>query len=316
MRLGVLSTALVSPIGLDAEEHAFFLGAEVTGHSSGAFVDRDGAALPINECGWIPPGRPWESRLRLLAKQALMRLGGEPTSPLVLVSRPAQVAPDGELVRFLALDGRRVVATSLGAAGFAHALQQASGLAERAQDVVVLAVDSLIRPGEGEQWVDERYSKFTRSPLPPSEGAAAIRLTAAAGAPVVGRIVGVAAGRSAANDDNELPVDRALGRVFAELAMPPRVAVVVGPRDVDLLRHRDFQVASIHHNDRMVAADMPSLEGRVGRLGSAAGLMSLVFGHAWLRHGIAEGARRDDVALAWARSADGAVGAALVEDAP
>jgi hypothetical protein len=73
-------------------------------------------------------------------------------------------------------------------------------------------------------------------------------------------------------------------------------------------------VAARNHA-RIDRAEMPSLEGRIGRFGSAGGLMSAVFALAWLRHGLPlpEPAERR-LALAWARSRDGAVGAALVGD--
>jgi hypothetical protein len=87
----------------------------------------------------------------------------------------------------------------------------------------------------------------------------------------------------------------------------------VGPRDVDPLRTRDFHLAAVRHRAAMDTAEMPSLEGRVGLFGSAAGLMSVVFALAWLEHELPLPAPPEDrKAVAWARSPDGLVGAVLV----
>jgi hypothetical protein len=71
----------------------------------------------------------------------------------------------------------------------------------------------------------------------------------------------------------------------------------------------------VRHHANFERAVMPSFEGQIGLFGSAAGLMSAVFALAWLRHDLPlphPAGRR--VALAWARSGDGTVGAALVGD--
>jgi hypothetical protein len=88
MPLSVAETALVSPLALSASEHVFFRRAEVSPHASGAFTDRDGEALPIHDCPWIPALRPRASRLRLLAYQALARVHPSPKSPILLVGPP------------------------------------------------------------------------------------------------------------------------------------------------------------------------------------------------------------------------------------
>jgi hypothetical protein len=317
MAIGVGEFALVSPLGLSPSEHVFFFHAEVAPHTSGAFTDRDGEALPVHDCPWIPASRPWASRLRLLAKQALARLRPtSPKTPIFLIAPPEAATGETDLARFLSLSGHAIAGVRSGSAAYVPALREAQEMLRSEAEVVVLAVDSLLSRRELEHWLDVRYSAFTRNPLPPSEGAAAMRLVPTTHPPLAGKVHAFAAGRSEATDDNDLPTDgAALTRVFAELGLPARVPLVVGPRDVDPLRMRDFHLAAVRHHEKLDRAEMPSLEGRIGVFGSAAGLMSAVFALAWLRHGLPlpdQDSQR--LSLSWARSRDGSVGAVLVGD--
>jgi len=317
MALGVGEISLVSPLGLSPSEHVFFLRAEVSPHVSGAFTNLDGESLPLHDCPWIPAARPWASRLRLLAKQALARVRpASPRTPILLIAPQEGLTGEAELPRFLALSGHTVVSVRSGSAAFISALHEAQELLKKEAEVIVLAADTRISPQEVTTWAEARYSAFTRSLLPPSEGAAALRLVQSTRAPLAGKVHAFAAAQSDATDTNDLPTDgAALARAFAELGLPARVPLVVGPRDVDPLRIRDFHLAAIRHHQRIDRAEMPSLEGRIGLFGSAAGLMSAVFALAWLRHGLPlpEPAERR-IALSWARSSDGTVGAALLGD--
>ena len=318
MALGVVEISLVSPLALSPSEHVFFLQAEVTPHVSGAFTSRDGETLPIHDCPWIPASRPWASRLRLIAKQALARARlTSPKTPILLIAPPEGLDGEADLARFLTLSGHSVASVRSGSASYVAALHEAQGILEQEPEVVVLAVDSLLSQREVVGWFQQRHSSFTRNPLPPSEGAAAMRLAQPGRSPVAGKLHSFAAAQSDATDDNDLPTDGfALTRVFAELKLPARVPLVVGPRDVDPLRIRDFQLAAVRHHGQIDCAEMPSLEGGVGHFGSTAGLMSAVFALAWLRHGLPLPEAADKrLALAWARSRNGDVGAVLVGDA-
>lgn len=310
--------SLVSPLGLDPSEHVFFLRGEVTPHTSGAFVNRDGEALPIHDCPWIPASRGRASRIRLLAKQALARVKpGSKEAPILLVAPPDALDGEADLARFFAMSGHAVRRARAGSSAYVSALREAEEILQKEPEVVVLAVDSLISKSEIEQWYQIRYSAFTRNPIPPSEGAAAMRLVSSARAPFAGEVRSFAYAQSDARDDNDNPTDgAALTRVFSELGLPAGLPLVVGPRDVDPLRARDFHLASARHHATLERAEMPSFEGRVGSFGTAAGLMSAVFALAWLRHGLPLlDPVEDRVALAWARSHDGTVGACLLGDA-
>jgi hypothetical protein len=212
------------------------------------------------------------------------------------------------------MSGHPVARTWVGSAAYVLALREAEQAMEREPEIIVLAVDSLLSPDEITRWYEGRYTTFVRNPLPPSEGAAAMRLTRAKSGAMSGSVRSIATARSEATDENDLPTDGvALTRVFASLGLPARVPLVVGPRDVDPLRARDFHLASARHRAAVDEAEMPSFEGRIGLFGSAAGLMSAVFALAWLRHELPlpeEAASR--VALAWARSGDGTVSATLL----
>lgn len=319
MALSVAAMSLVSPLALRPSEHAFFWRAEVSPHASGAFTTRDGETLPIHDCPFIPATRPLASRLRLLAQQALARLGPRPAETPILLIAPAAVH-DGEvdLLRFLSLSGHRVSTCRAGAASFVGALVEAQARLAREPEIIVLAVDSLLTRGELERWLELRHSGFTRNPPPPSEGAAALRLVASPSGSALGEVRGMAAGQSDATDENDLLTDgAALTRVFAELALPGPIPLVAGPGDVDALRIRDHHLAAVRHHAALDQAESLSLEGRVGRLGSAAGLMAAVFALAWLAHGLPVGERGTrPLALAWARAEDGSLGAALLEGPP
>ncbi|MFO0551166.1 MAG: hypothetical protein U0271_22435 [Polyangiaceae bacterium] len=316
MGLVIGEVSVVSPLGLDAAEHVFFLRGEVAPFASGAFTNEEDEPLPIHDCGWIPAVRPWSSRLGLLAKRALARVTPRDRKvPLLLVTSAEALEPEVDLRRFLSFAGHNVASARVGAAAFVAALDDAQELLKREPEVVLLAVDSRIRRDLIEDWFAIRYSAFTRNPLPPSEGAAAIRLTSngSGGAPVA-RILGYASQVSEANDDNDLPTDgSALTRVFAELGMPPAVPLVVGPFDADPLRSREFQLASARHAQPLMTAEILSLEGKIGAFGAAGGLMSLAFAVANLQARTLEESSARPVALSWARSSDGTVGGALVE---
>jgi hypothetical protein len=210
----------------------------------------------------------------------------------------------------------RVASVFSGSAAYIAALREAEGRLAEDEEVIVLAADSLLSPEAIERWCEVRYSAFTRNPLPPSEGAAAVRLVRGVRPPLAGKVLSLAAGRSEATDDNDVPADgAALAGVFTELGLPGPVPLAVGPREVDALRTRDFHLAAARHHAALDKAEMPSLEGRLGALGCAAGLMEAVFALAWLRHGLPlPGAPKRRTALAWARSADGTVGACLLGD--
>jgi hypothetical protein len=253
--------------------------------------------------------------VRLLAKQALARVGPTARSvPVILIAPREALDGEADLVRFLTLSGHTVAGVRSGSAGYVSALVEAEKLLAKEPEVVVLAVDSLVKPAEIAAWLEARYATFSRNPLPPSEGAAAARLVSETQRLLAGRLISWAAAQSEATDQNDLPTDgKALERVLVDLRLPARVPLVVGPRDVDALRTRDFHLAAVRHHARLDRAEMPSLEGRVGRLGSAAGLMAAVFALAWLRHGLPLPEPADEpVALAWARAHDGTVGAVLV----
>jgi hypothetical protein len=310
--------ALVSPLGLSPSEHVFLRRAEVSPHSSGAFVDKEGNTLPLHDCAWIPASRPWSSRVRLLAQLALSRAAPLPNkAPVILIAPPEALEGDFDLARSLSLGGRAIVAKHTGSAAYLAALQDAAEMLEREPQVIVLAVDSHLSRGRLEEWFAARHSRFTRNPLPPCEGAAAVRLVPARRAPLAGKVLSVAWGRSPATDRNDLPADgAALTQSLTDLGMPARIPLVVGPRDEDPLRMRDFHIAATRHYARFESAEMPSLEGKMGTFGSAAGLMSAVFALAWLRHDLplpATGGKR--AAVSWARSEDGVTGAALLGDA-
>ena len=316
MALAVGEISLVSPLGLGPSEHVFFHRAEVSPHVGGAFTNKDGDALPIHDCPWIPASRPWASRVRLLARQALARADlTSKKTPILLVAPEEALGGDADLPRFLSLSGHVVAGARSGSAAYVLSLRQAEEMLESEPEVVVLAVDSLLAQAPLERWLANRYSDFTRTPLPPSEGAAAMRLVQVKRGPIAGRVLSIAAARSEARDDNDMPSDGALGRALRELRLPAQIPLVTGPRDVDPLRIRDYQLAAVRHHARLDRAEMPSLEGRIGLLGSAAGLMSAVFAMAWLRHELPlpEGAG-ERTALSWARSADGTVGAIVIGD--
>jgi hypothetical protein len=133
----------------------------------------------------------------------------------------------------------------------------------------------------------------------------------------LGTIEGLAGADGRSTDEDDEPVDgTALCAVMRALPSRGPIVAVLGQGEVDELRHREWHLASARVADRFSPAlTAASLERLTGRVGAAAGLMSVVHGLALCRHRAEAPGHRGLPWLAWAISPDGRRAAALAQGA-
>jgi hypothetical protein len=333
MKLAVVGMGLASPAGATTREHVFALRTGSPPVWPSPFTTPEGDAITVRFCPWIGAHLPYAARLGVMTalaveearamlpvalRQPLGRagliVGWDDTAPWTDAERADVERGLGTLVAA----GR--VERFLGAAFFVRALRRAAEqLAEGIEVVAIVGADSLVTLDHALAMVQDPPTSWDKEPSPPGEGAAALLLTTPAlaqerGLTIVGTIIGSASERAASNDDNQEIVDGdALTAVVRQLPIDTPVRVVAGQFPLDELRETEWWMASA----RSVAKIHPQhssycLEVASGRVGAAAGLMSLCYGLAVLRHQAAT--RRDSSAgplLAWAIARDGVRGACL-----
>ncbi|MGK3986475.1 hypothetical protein WME99_25745 [Sorangium sp. So ce136] len=336
MRLAVVGLGLVSPAGLTSAEHVFFLRAGAPPPQPSPFVLARGDALPVGFCPWLGARASLPERIGALALAAL----DEAIAPLdgVLDLGPSLLfagTPGGlgeseraSVERLLSRRlGRGVEPNRLpGAAAPFAALGQAAavlgGGGPRA--AVLVAADSLVS-------VPCLADLLARSPSPwalarpqPAEGAAALVVMdpAVAGrhrVPVLGHVLDAAVAQGASTDDDDEIVDgTALTRLLRAAPRAAPLGAVFGQLEVDSLRQAEWLLAAARSSAQIESEhESRCLEAEIGVVGAASGLMSLVFGLAFLRHGAARAERAARAPFAaWVISRDGVRGLAVAEAAP
>jgi hypothetical protein len=329
--LAVLGTGLVSPFGLTAAEHAFFLRAHVPEPPPAPFEDAEGAAVDAYHCDWIDLDASFADRALALARAALGEaLEGEPAASsgrsLLLCApapRPGASAADLDALAVALADtlaaGTPPARFEGEAGAFAALVEAEARLAVRSvEEVVLVAVDSLVSVAA---LLDARARPpspwAAREPLP-SEAAAVLRLgRASRGARALGTLLSSAVRAGSSSDHDDEPVDGdAMTELLGELA-PARVRYAFGQAEVGALRQREWAIATARLADRFRGSlEWPSVELEIGRVGAAAGAACLVYGLAALRHDAvgdetASATERAEPFVAWAISPDGTRGAAL-----
>jgi hypothetical protein len=337
--LAVVGMGMVSPLGLTAAEHAFFLRAEVGPPSPGAFLDDQGERIPVACCPWLGARRPPAERLAALATRALED-ALDPFRRHVAAASPGgpRPAPDALFVCTAAprigleeadrkaaknallasIEGQRYTRCT-GEAGFFQAIAEAGALLSQgaARAIAAVAVDSLICPAA---IAEHRRVATTpwESNLPrPGEAAAAVLLML----PIEARRQGLeilavvhhsATAAGEANDDNDAIVDGAamtrLLRGIPRLGRP--IGASFGQHGTGGLRRREWEMAAARCAS-MFETTCPfiGLEREIGCIGAAAGAASFVYGIAVHRHNAwPDAPREDDPFVAWAISRDGTRG--------
>jgi len=206
------------------------------------------------------------------------------------------------------------------AAGAFDALKQASAWLSggEAAAVLIAGVDSFAHPEALEEDLASAESAFCPSRPPPSEGAAAILVTrddvCRAYALEGARVLECGTSMGHGNDDDDVILD---GVAMTSLlrALPERqIEFVAGQEKVDDLRARDWAIASARMARRFAGElHAINLENETGRLGAAAGVASLSFGVAALRHGIYRALSPTAHFVVWAISRDGTRGLSLLQ---
>jgi hypothetical protein len=333
MTLSVAGLGLVSPAGSSARDHAFFPRAEGPPPAPSPFLGEDGKRIDSAHCPWIPADFTALPRMRHLAsaalEEAISPLAARPPGiPLFLVTpepRPGLSADEiATLGRLLgALVRAPSVALFPGAAGAFAALAQirAAQDARQLSSALLVAVDTRVTIETLSERVLHPPSPFLLAPRPPAEGAAALLLTtpgeaARLGLRSLGEIVDSRHGRGRGGDDDDEPVDgAAMTALLRALPEGPPITGVFGQGETDLLRLRDWHLASARCAERLqTLCFAPCLEASIGELGAAAGVANLAFAFAVFRHALAP-AEAAGPFLAWAISRDGARGLALATPA-
>jgi hypothetical protein len=207
-------------------------------------------------------------------------------------------------------------------AGSFEALRRAASTVRKRQArvVVVAAVDSFVDLEALDELVLHGTSEWNLERPAPSEGAAAVALMDSDDArnariALVGEVHGSSVARGQSNDDNDEVVDGSAMTVVLR-SLPARAPAMsaFGPLKVDLLRHDEWQLATARTAERFAReCTFTCLESRVGRLGAASGLASLVYGLAVHMHRAAPTVEASTAPFyAWAVSPDGTRGAAVV----
>ncbi|MDC3955579.1 hypothetical protein [Polyangium jinanense] len=332
--LAIVASALVSPLGRTAEEHAFLLRAEAAPLATGAFVDDDETFLPVFSCPWIGADRPLSSRLRILGLQAASTaLRGVPDevrpSRVLLVHaadrpgfRESDVAPLRSTLK--AAVRNPDIVTFRGDAGTMSALEAARAELRSEGSVLVLAVDSYVALRAIDAWSASRFDPWGANLGPIGEAAVAFVLVTRErahrlGLSTEGTFVHAATTSGSARDDNDVDEDgAALSSLLANLPMNGgRFGLALGPADVDPLRRREWELAFARQNARFeIDAEVVSAESVLGRVGAASGALHLALGAAMRKHAAYRVDRasppRGEHALAWATSPDGLRGVAVV----
>jgi hypothetical protein len=320
MKRAVCAIGMVSPFGLTARDHAFFLRARIHVPGDSPFIDEEGNRLEAQFCSWIGARAPVVERVARMAEIAMHEAcdGGADDAALLVTlpdPRPGFAEDDAEaIVRRLARFQRaRGVEVFHGDAGGIAALRRADALLEEGRDALVVAADSFVSTGGLDYCRARRPSAWSVEVPPPSEAAAAVlfRRSESRG---LGILLAAIVAQASASDENDLPPDgKALSAALRGLPECGPIRVVVGQAAVDDLRAREWSFAHTRNVARVpLGLRTHTIEHDLGRVGAAAGLANVVYGFAVLRHGtLPDPPSGDAPFVAWAISPDGTTGVAL-----
>lgn len=330
--LAVVGVGLVSPAGFSAADHAFFVRAGVVQPVPSPFLDENDEPLPCAYCPWLAPSATLAERIEQLAfgaaSEALEAVRGEATSLHVslVVGAPSAEFTENDAANVGARLKTYLEVNSLtrfhGAAGAHRALLDARQRlqAGSADAVCIVGADSTFSVPRVEAAYRRRKVVWVPLEPPPSEGAGALVLTMRR-SPVVkplARFVDALTTPAASNDYNDEPVD-GVGLTFLFRKLPNRggVPMVFGPMESERLRRRDWLLAAArvrrHLGSPYAHLDV---ESAIGQVGAAAGAVHLAYAVACNHYrAVDPEVPSGSPFYAWAISADGLRGLALLEGA-
>lgn len=327
----IVGFGLVSPLGLGATEHAFYLRASVGAPPPPAFETADGRPVRARHCGFLGASLGMAERLSRMAEIAAHQAlspweAASQAGPFALAfvapRRAGILAADVAEARSHAARrcGASVVQTWVDAAGAFAALEQAGvWLSDgSASAVLLMGVDSFIHPDALAEDLEHGDSPWCPRRPPASEGAAALLLTRPERARALGlsgaRVRGSGTAVGKGTDEDDAILDGAAMTALLRGLPARRIDLVAGQEKVDDLRQRDWHLARAREASRFAEeAEAVTLEDETGRLGAAAGVACAAFGVGALQHGIFRGLSPTAHLVAWAISRDGTRGAALVQ---
>jgi hypothetical protein len=324
----IAGAGLASPAGLTTQDHAFFPALYVPSLGAAVFYQSDDTPLDVRYARWLGTGAPPAERVARLAHTALAEALGAFAAlhpgvrvPLLLItSAPRPGWSQGDIDTVVAhLEDQGTVSVAgryQGAAQAFTALTSVPQLLGEHEAVAMVAADSFVSLPFLEELVARPPCEWALQPRPPSEGAGALlfvrRPDEALGGPR-GQVDAAAVVAGPSRDDNDEIVDgRAMTAALRQLPLGPVVPLVCGQFEVDALRTQEWRLAIVREKARFEpGCAYARLEALVGRVGAAAGVMSIAYGLALVRHKVLlrEKARPLPY-LAWAISPDGLRGVA------
>ena len=331
MDLSIAGIGIVSPWGMTAQDHAFFLRADATSPPPSPFVTADDERIDVMYCPWIGARLSLVQRLVLMGQMALQEaletwqaaVGDAAEAVLFLCTAAPRAGLSEEALELLTATVRatprlsRVVPLRGAAAAFG-ALSQANDVVARGQAAVVLGVDSFISVESLTARLEKPPHDWSDAVKEHGEAAAAVLLLPHARARSLGmaiaQIHGAQIAASNSNDDNDEVVDGvAMSQVLRTLPNPGPIAMAFGQERVDPLRRNAWHLATARNAQRFAAEQhFETLERELGRVGAAAGVLNLAYAAARLRHSALEpGFSPAQPFVAWAVSRDGTRGAAI-----
>jgi hypothetical protein len=137
--------------------------------------------------------------------------------------------------------------------------------------------------------------------------------------PILGHVLSSATAAGSSTDEDDAIVDGvALTQLLRAASFGAPLGAVFGQIEVDALRQTEWLLAAARVATQLESEhESRCLEGEIGIVGAASGLMSLAYGFAFLRHGAARRERAAQTPFAaWAIARDGRRGLAIAETAP
>ncbi len=328
MNLAVVGSGAVAPAGTTAEEIVVFTRAVLPAPPPAAFTDLEGNNLHVRYCPWIGAHASVVTRCRIMAEDALPRtalerLARRPIASVLVCPAPRpgfSAAQAAEIHHAIAgAVGARRHGERFGEAGVFEAFVDADELLKSGQFVAVLvtALDTAVDPVSIAADLTRPRPHWRRHALPLAEACAAMLLMEHEvarhhGLATEAVVLAASTGRAVACDDNDEAVDgTALVTVLRAVAGSEPFRVAAGQHRTDALRGRTWEIAGARAHPLLDPGYLPvAVEADLGRVGAAAGALSIVATLASLRHGTFERSGLEQSALlAWAISPDGVVGA-------
>jgi hypothetical protein len=335
--IGIVGMGMVSPAGIRASDHVFFVRASLVTPPASPFETPDGNRVNVSYCPWLGARLEMGERMARMAETAIHEAVSPyeslyPTERFTVYLCTSKQRPGftGDDVGLLAqriktrLRAHDIKPLYGAAAIFSGVKEAQKKLTDgHAQAVVLVGVDSFVHLDAVADHVVRPPSDWEPLQPPISEGAAALLLLPCTLARQISLeplgIIGSEVCSSKSHDDNDDPVDgNAMNTAFRALPSQDLVGVGYGQAKLGNLRTKEWHYALVRNHQRFYKDTYEDicLETTIGKVGAAAGAMNLAYAAAVTKHrGIHQEKSRLAPSVAWAISRDGVRGIAMLEGA-